>query len=81
MTRPYVGAHTFSGDQRMLIWRAMLPEQSLPSDLWRMPSGTVMKVGDAGFEVRTGNGYLTVSNYELSEEASIEVGERLGVGH
>jgi methionyl-tRNA formyltransferase len=67
-TRPYPGAFTFLGDEKVIVWRAR------PVD-WRgkAPAGTVV---DAGPLVACGEGALLLEEVETS--AALEVGARLG---
>jgi methionyl-tRNA formyltransferase len=67
-TRPYPGAFTFLGEEKVVIWRAR------PVD-WagEAPAGTVV---DAGPVVACGEGALLLEEVETS--AALEVGARLG---
>jgi methionyl-tRNA formyltransferase len=67
-TRPYPGAFTFLGEEKVVIWRARPVE-------WRgeAPAGTVV---DAGPVVACGEGALLLEEVETS--APLEVGARLG---
>jgi methionyl-tRNA formyltransferase len=67
-TRPYPGAFTFLGDQKVIVWQAR------PVD-WAgdAPAGTVV---DAGPVVACGEGALLLEEVETS--APLEVGARLG---
>jgi methionyl-tRNA formyltransferase len=67
-TRPYPGAFTFHGDEKVIVWRARPVE-------WRgeAPAGTVV---DAGPLVACGEGALLLEEVETS--APLEVGARLG---
>jgi methionyl-tRNA formyltransferase len=67
-TRPYPGAFTFLGDEKVVVWRARPVE-------WRgdAPAGTVV---DAGPVVACGEGALLLEEVETS--AALEVGTQLG---
>src|SRR5918912_1648145 len=67
-TRPYPGAFTFHGDEKVIVWRARPVE-------WQgeAPAGTVV---DAGPLVACGEGALLLEEVETS--APLEVGARLG---
>lgn len=78
LTRPYVGAHTFLEGNKILIWRAGLPEEPLSVDAISRDPGTVFGQCGKGFDVRTGNGHLIILEYEPVERGTIEVGARLG---
>jgi methionyl-tRNA formyltransferase len=67
-TRPYPGAFTFLGDEKVVVWRARPVE-------WRgdAPAGTVV---DAGPVVACGEGALLLEEVETS--APLEIGARLG---
>ena len=67
-TRPYPGAFTFLGEEKVVVWRARPVE-------WRgeAPAGTVV---DAGPVVMCGEGALLLEEVETS--TPLEVGARLG---
>ena len=67
-TRPYPGAFTFLGEEKVVVWRARPVE-------WQgdAPAGTVV---DAGPVVACGEGALLLEEVETS--APLEVGARLG---
>jgi len=67
-TRPYPGAFTFLGAEKVIVWRARPVE-------WQgeAPAGTVV---DAGPLVACGEGALLLEEVETS--APLEVGARLG---
>ena len=67
-TRPYPGAFTFLGDERVVVWRASAVEWAGDA-----PAGTVV---DAGPVVACGEGALLLEEVETS--APLEVGARLG---
>lgn len=78
LARPYVGAHTFLKGKKIFIWRAKLPERPLAPDALRLHPGTVSSKSDGGFDVRSGNGYLTILESEPLGREALEVGVRLG---
>src|SRR5919197_2277841 len=67
-TRPYPGAFTFLGDEKVVVWRARPVE-------WQgeAPAGTVV---DAGPLVACGDGALLLE--EVETNAALEVGAQLG---
>ena len=70
-TRPYPGAFTFRGDDRIVVWRARPVEAR-----GRAEAGTVVQVTDAGAVVACGDGALLLE--ELEPAPPLRVGERLG---
>ncbi len=78
LTRPYVGAHTYLKGEKLLVWRAAIPKNSLPLETLEEQPGTVLEKTDSGFDVRTGDGYLKVLEYQLLREKAIEIGLQLG---
>jgi methionyl-tRNA formyltransferase len=80
LARPYVGAHTHLGDQKVRIWKTKLPQDSLPVEKQGLEPGTVFASEDGEFNVGTGDGYLTILECELPRGEQIEAGARLG-GH
>lgn len=79
LAAPYVGAHTFVGTQQITIWRARLPERSIPQEASQFPPGTVFRHDAGEFDVRTGDGFLTITEYTGAESEHLE-GARLGDG-
>ena len=70
-TRPYPGAFTFLGDEKVIVWSAR------PVDLAdAAPAGTVVEVGSAGPVVACGEGGLVLE--EIQTEAELAVGALLG---
>lgn len=60
LTRPYVGAHTFLGDRRLLVWRTAeeaCSEAAAP--------GTILAATDESLLVRTGDGALRLLDWTL----------------
>lgn len=78
LTRPYVGAHTYAGKKKMVVWRATFPEAERSRDPLTALPGTLLRCGDGSFDVRTGDGHLTVTSYEVIGGGPVEVGTRLG---
>jgi len=78
LARPYVGAHTYIKGKKILIWRARLPQRPLPPEALSLQPGTILARTDTGFDIRTGDGYLTVLEYEVLGGGTIEIGTQLG---
>lgn len=78
LTHPYVGAHTYCGNQIVKVWQASLPDADLPEQVHAMASGTVFDVGDDCLKVRTSDGYLTIFTYETADGSVIEAETILG---
>lgn len=74
LTRPYGGAETLVGGQKMTVWRADPPVAEARAGTAHEP-GTVIAAAD-WLDVRTGNGVLRVREYEAPVRPA--VGARLG---
>jgi methionyl-tRNA formyltransferase len=73
-TRPYPGAFTFAGDERLVVWQARPVE--LPEDA---PAGTVVERRAEGLVVACGEDGLLLEEVEPGDLAErIAVGARLG---
>jgi methionyl-tRNA formyltransferase len=70
-TRPYPGAFTYFGDEKLVVWRAR-PVELEPGD----PAGTVVELRPDGAVVACGEGGLLLE--EIEPEQSIAVGDKLG---
>jgi methionyl-tRNA formyltransferase len=71
-TRPYPGAFTFLGDEKVIVWRARPLELDETA-----PAGTVVAERPEGPVVACGDGALLLEEIETSA-ASLAVGARLG---
>ena len=69
-TRPYPGAFTFLGDERVVVWRAR------PVEAEGAPAGTVVELRPDGAVVACGEGALLLE--ELEPPVRLSVGDRLG---
>ncbi len=70
-TRPYPGAFTWLGDEKVIVWRA------LPVELeGQAPAGTIVSLRPEGPVVACGEGGLVLQ--ELETAAELTVGARLG---
>jgi methionyl-tRNA formyltransferase len=70
-TRPYPGAFTFLGEQKVVVWRARPVQLETPA-----AAGTVVATGPDGPVVACGEGGLLLEDVETSGE--LAVGARLG---
>ncbi|HEU5009664.1 MAG TPA: methionyl-tRNA formyltransferase [Gaiellaceae bacterium] len=70
-TRPYPGAFTFLGDEKVVVWgaRAVDLEESVPA-------GTIVEVSSAGPVVACGEGGLVLE--EVETDVTLGVGMQLG---
>jgi len=75
LCRPYVGAHTFAGKYKVIIWRSRIVEDpgEIPGYEHAMP-GQILTAPDPGFFIRTGEGVLEVLDW------GSEVNARMGKG-
>jgi methionyl-tRNA formyltransferase len=65
LSRPYPGAYTFSGDKKIMVWRAE-PAPKGPRYVGRIPGRIVGVSAQKGFvDVLTGNGTLRISEVEM----------------
>jgi methionyl-tRNA formyltransferase len=70
-TRPYPGAFTYIGDERVVVWRARAVRLDDAA-----PAGTVVEERDGGVVVACGEGGLLLE--EVESRAPIAVGAKLG---
>ena len=71
-TRPYPGAFTFFGDEKVIVWSARPVELADAA-----PAGTVVEVGSAGPVVACGEGALVLEEIQTNV-GELEVGAQLG---
>jgi len=70
-TRPYPGAFTFLGDEKVIVWRAR------PIDLeGSVAAGTIVELSSAGPVVACGEGGLLLE--EVETKVTLDVGMQLG---
>ena len=70
-TRPYPGAFTFLGDEKVIVWGARPVALDVAA-----PAGTIVDVGASGPVVACGEGALVLE--EVQGDADLVVGARLG---
>ena len=70
-TRPYPGAFTFLGEEKVIVWGARPIELTETA-----PAGTIVDMGPAGPVVACGEGGLVLE--EIQTNAELAVGARLG---
>jgi methionyl-tRNA formyltransferase len=70
-TRPYPGAFTYLGDEKLVVWRARPVEHAADA-----PAGTVVATHADGPVVACGEGALLLE--EVEPAAELGVGARLG---
>ena len=70
-TRPYPGAFTFLGEERIVVWRASPVEHAAEA-----PAGTVLELRPEGPVVACGEGALLLE--ELEPSVRLAAGDRLG---
>ncbi len=75
---PYAGAHGYCGDSTIKVWRCALPVKSMAPMAQALEPGTVIAADAEGFEVRTIDGFITISAYEIEGEQQIAAGLHLG---
>ncbi len=71
-TRPYPGAFTFLGDEKVIVWSARAVELVEPA-----PAGTIVEVQAEGPVVACGEGGLVLEEFQTNG-AELAVGTRLG---
>jgi methionyl-tRNA formyltransferase len=71
-TRPYPGAFTFLGEEKVIVWGARPVELDASA-----PAGTIVEIGSAGPVVACGEGGLVLEEVQAGE-AELVVGARLG---
>jgi methionyl-tRNA formyltransferase len=78
LTRPYVGAHTWYGEHRLLVWRASLLKARLTPEQEALAAGTVLACGDGWLDVRTGDGSIRISDFQAPLAIDWQPGARFG---
>jgi methionyl-tRNA formyltransferase len=71
-TRPYPGAFTFIGDEKVIVWEARPVELAETA-----PAGTIVELDEAGPVVACGEGGLVLEEIQ-TDAAELRVGARLG---
>jgi methionyl-tRNA formyltransferase len=71
-TRPYPGAFTYLGDEKVIVWGARPVELADPA-----PAGTIVELGPEGPVVACGEGGLVLEEIQ-TDAADLAVGARLG---
>ena len=76
LSHPYLGAHTFLGNQRMIVWKSRLCGCG-ESHLTGIP-GEIVKETAGGVLVKCGEGALEILEWEGVRRAEFRVGVKLG---
>ena len=71
-TRPYPGAFSFLGDEKVIVWAARVVELAATA-----PAGTIVEVRPEGPVVACGEGGLVLEEIQ-TDAAELAVGARLG---
>ena len=75
LTRPYVGAHTFKGENRILIWRSrIIPRPERIPEYRTAGAGEILSEPSPAFFVRTGDGVLEVMEWETGRKVILGKG-------
>jgi len=79
LTRPYVGAHTFAGDTRLILWRVSvcMDQTGLPASEKAQP-GDVVSITTKGPLVRTADGLVRIEEWENPSGVILAPGTKLG---
>jgi methionyl-tRNA formyltransferase len=77
LARPYVGANSYLSGENITFWRAKPPlrAQQPRSDV---PPGTIVAVDQGTIEIATGDGTITLLEYEYEGSAALVAGTQLG---
>lgn len=75
LTRPYPGAHTFIGRERVIVWKSRI-RSKLPIDI-KLP-GEIVAETPGGFLVQCGDGILEILLWEVEYNSRLGIGMQLG---
>ena len=79
LTHPYVGAHTFQGDRKLIIWRAsILKSDDLHISAGESRPGTILTVSKEGPLVMTADGIVKIEEWDGPAGFTFEQGTTLG---
>ncbi len=78
LTHPYAGAHTYVEGKKLRLWRARLPREAQTPEGEKLSPGTIYSITESGFQVKTGDAFLSVFDYEPLENMELKVGSQLG---
>jgi methionyl-tRNA formyltransferase len=74
-TRPYPGAFTFSGGDRLIVWRSSIPADSMT---YHAQPGQIVAIRANVVTVQTGEGLLCLEEWEADGKATLPVHSILG---
>ena len=75
LTHPYLGAHTFIGSERMIVWKSRI--RSILAIDTKLPGEIVEETPD-GFLVQCGDGILEIFLWEVEHNSQLRIGMQLG---
>ena len=62
----------------MRLWRARVPREAQTPEGEKLSPGTIFSISESGFQVKTGDAFLSVFEYEPLENMELKVGSQLG---
>lgn len=78
LAKPYVGAHTYLGADRMIVWKSEPPTSAYTGIPAKGRPGDVVLVDSGRLLVRTGDGMINIKEWELPMDKNVTAGMRLG---
>jgi methionyl-tRNA formyltransferase len=73
---PWPGAYTYLGEDRWVIWKAVIPDRSAAV----MPPGTIVDATKEGLAIATGSGLLRIVEFQPANSRRMSAGQYLA-GH
>lgn len=78
LARPYVGAHTYCRGRKVVLWRSELSHGPLAEPARDAAPGMIFARRNGTVSVRTGDGHLTILDWDTPKGTVLEPGVRLG---
>lgn len=78
LTHPYPGAHTYLDGQKVIVWKAKIPEHPMALEHDEKKPGMVLFAGESEIGVRTGDGHIIILNFDTAKGTAISVDSQLG---
>ena len=78
LARPYVGAHTYLAAEKVIIWQSIYSTQVVPQNHRDRRLGAILSLGREGLAVRTGDGQLTIKEWQAPPGFRLAEGQQFG---
>lgn len=78
LAKPYVGAHTFVGSDKVVVWRSRMLDGSCGGQAASALPGTILECRSDALRVRAGDGLIELADWQPRRHEALREGALLG---